>query len=712
MTSTEPLSTLAESAIWDLSSVTVNRAAHVEMAQHKTIYELRNGTLAFDVTADSVDGLQGLISKDHDMFGDGGHLTIWLDDGEIVVRLQSDDSSYTINGGTLKAGVTQSVAVTFGGDGFKLYVGGELVDSNNYTGGLEGNSEAIVIGASQWSSTAGTTDDLVNVFKGTLSDIGLYDNALSAAEIAYLADPDSETATPTLAAFQAQTTSADIDLSVDDSGRKRVDLSDYFDTRKLSLDGAPSFAFINANGNLVVDPGIGDAGNYDFIISDDDGNEVEISLVVEDTSDGETETPVEEPTPPVEEPTTPTTETTDLDVSVDDSGRKRVNLSEYFDTSKLSLDGAPSFASINANGNLVVDPGIGDAGNYDFIISDDDGNELEISLVVEDTSDGETETPVEEPTPPAEPENSAPTIAQSFGTYSIDEGESNRVTLANYFSDADGDALTMTLSGAPSWATVNANGKLILSPKDGDDGSYTFNITASDGESTSNALSATIKVNDTITNSGSDPAYTPGEYTLSAAPGIVDGSTGTQLWGEGVTMTGYALNGSAGTVVYSTEFQDDGFGVAGRGSRWDGQIDYYDTNGGQSEKLVIDFNGDVEDVILKVAMLGWREGPGKTDESGIWTALDEDGNVVGTGLIGPDFSTLGLDKKESGSYGIYPIEIDPGVAFDSLVLEATQFDYGDGVSDTTSYSYGENSSDFAVSSLEFTRIEAVDDLFF
>jgi hypothetical protein len=169
------------------------------------------------------------------------------------------------------------------------------------------------------------------------------------------------------------------------------------------------------------------------------------------------------------------------------------------------------------------------------------------------------------------------------------------------------------------------------------------------------------------------------------------------------------LKGELAEVRYSEEFRDHGFGVAAAGSRWVGQIDYYAQNGGKSEKLVIDFGGPVTEVTLSVGMLGAAEGPrveGKaTPETGQWSAFDAKGAVVDSGLIGPEFSALGPGKKLGGSYGIYPIEIDTdGQPIARLALEATQFGHGAGSS--VPMPYGENSSDFNVMALEFSRIES------
>ncbi|MDT9252568.1 hypothetical protein, partial [Limnospira sp. PMC 1280.21] len=125
---------------------------------------------------------------------------------------------------------------------------------------------------------------------------------------------------------------------------------------------------------------------------------------------------------------------------------------------------------------------------------------------------------------------------------------------------------------------------------------------------------------------------------------------------------------------FSTQFDDHGFGIAGPNSRWVGQIDFVKTpDGGRSEALHIDFGGLVDDVMLGIGMLGLNEGRNGNDETGRWTAFDDTGKAIGTGLIGPDTSALGPDVKSPGTYGEYPIAIDLDVPIARLVLEATQF---------------------------------------
>jgi len=82
--------------------------------------------------------------------------------------------------GTIQNGRWHGARETF-------YLDGQLVGSNGYTGGLLGNAEPIVIGANQWGSAAKTANTLEDPFDGTIGKVFLYDQALSASDVAKLA---------------------------------------------------------------------------------------------------------------------------------------------------------------------------------------------------------------------------------------------------------------------------------------------------------------------------------------------------------------------------------------------------------------------------------------------------------------------------------------------------------------------------------------------
>ncbi|MEM8507400.1 MAG: hypothetical protein AAF717_06200 [Bacteroidota bacterium] len=196
--------------------------------------------------------------------------------------------------------------------------------------------------------------------------------------------------------------------------------------------------------------------------------------------------------------------------------------------------------------------------------------------------------------------------------------------------------------------------------------------------------------------------------SLFANPEIIanDGE-GPQFWGEGVTITAFAIDGSPAALIYDTQFRDKGFGVLG--SRWD-QIDYYVMYQGQevrsSEKIVITFDVGALDIILIVGMMGANEGHPE-GETGKWTGFNKEGLKVAEGVLGADKSSLGKEVKlEENSYGKYPINIVSTERIYSLEIEATGFGYGQGgPKNVNSYDNEsgnkENNSDFNIAGISF-----------
>ncbi len=131
---------------------------------------------------------QTLVSKDEAFFGDGGHFNLQVNaDNSLSVRLQSTDESVTVTGGFAEAGEFNHVVVNFGEEtGLQLFVNGDLVGEDGFTGGIGSNMEDFVFGAS--GKALGFTPDsgLTDFFDGVLDEFALFDEALSAGEVALL----------------------------------------------------------------------------------------------------------------------------------------------------------------------------------------------------------------------------------------------------------------------------------------------------------------------------------------------------------------------------------------------------------------------------------------------------------------------------------------------------------------------------------------------
>ena len=150
---------------------------------HSDSHELDSGTVTVWFNSDDADDRQGLISKDSSGFDTGGHFTVLVDDDEVKVRLQSTDESHWVHGGDLSDNTWHQATVSWGDDGLQLYVDGQLVDSDDYTGGLAGNENPWAIGANAWGSGDNNLSGLSDWFDGQIDDFAIYDQQLGAEEI-------------------------------------------------------------------------------------------------------------------------------------------------------------------------------------------------------------------------------------------------------------------------------------------------------------------------------------------------------------------------------------------------------------------------------------------------------------------------------------------------------------------------------------------------
>ncbi|UCF97239.1 MAG: LamG domain-containing protein, partial [Spirochaetaceae bacterium] len=158
---------------------------------HDEEFELAEGTVQLWFKTDQSWGRQGLLAKDAYGYGDGGHLSIFLVNGRIEVRLQSEGNSYYICTERLvQKGDWYHLAFSFGPEGMKLYLDGELVGANAYTGGLAGNRESLVIGGANWGNKKDSGDlsklKISHPFNGHIDEVAIFGQVLTAQQIRQL----------------------------------------------------------------------------------------------------------------------------------------------------------------------------------------------------------------------------------------------------------------------------------------------------------------------------------------------------------------------------------------------------------------------------------------------------------------------------------------------------------------------------------------------
>ncbi len=159
---------------------------HVEVA-HSEVFELEEGTVALSFNADSPEGgsRDTLFSKDAGGYGDGGHLTAYVQKGDLTVRFQSEKKSvYLKADDMIEADTDYDVAFSFGAEGAKLYLDGTLVDAEaDFLQDLTTNEESLAVGANTWSRKAGTPGVIGDAFDGTIDSFAWFDQQLSEADI-------------------------------------------------------------------------------------------------------------------------------------------------------------------------------------------------------------------------------------------------------------------------------------------------------------------------------------------------------------------------------------------------------------------------------------------------------------------------------------------------------------------------------------------------
>jgi Ca2+-binding RTX toxin-like protein len=179
-------------------AVRLNGSTGHVVVPHQDQMLLTEGTFEVWFTADVVSGDHTLFSKNASGFGDGGHIAGFIRDGRAVVALGDLTTNHSVVGddpgdARVQVGVPAHMVFAFGPEGMKLYLNGQLVDTNDYTGGLQlgalgtGNVEPLVLGAeSGFSTPGGSLDNLQRFFAGTIDEFAVYEQALSEAQVQQL----------------------------------------------------------------------------------------------------------------------------------------------------------------------------------------------------------------------------------------------------------------------------------------------------------------------------------------------------------------------------------------------------------------------------------------------------------------------------------------------------------------------------------------------
>ncbi|MAO93166.1 MAG: hypothetical protein CMM81_16705, partial [Rhodospirillales bacterium] len=149
---------------------------------HSEAMELTKGTFSIDFIAWN-NGT--LASKDSSGFDDGGHFDLNINSNHVVeLRVQTEDESFTLSGGSINYEDWQNASVTWDGETVTLYVNGTAVDSVASDWNLSENENPWTFGASQINSGDNVANNLTDYLNGRIDNPTLLDQPLSAEQIA------------------------------------------------------------------------------------------------------------------------------------------------------------------------------------------------------------------------------------------------------------------------------------------------------------------------------------------------------------------------------------------------------------------------------------------------------------------------------------------------------------------------------------------------
>lgn len=153
--------------------------------------------------------------------------------------------------------------------------------------------------------------------------------------------------------------------------------------------------------------------------------------------------------------------------------------------------------------------------------------------------------------PPAEePGNYAPSIS-SISNISMDEDANKSVTISS--SDADGDQISLSISGLPSFASFtdqgSGKGYLSLSPKVGDAGSYTLKVIAKDSHGASSSKSFQVSVQAGDSQDNDDQVV----FAVNAGGSAYNGNDGISYSADKSFSGGYAANFGSPSVADTSD---------------------------------------------------------------------------------------------------------------------------------------------------------------
>ncbi len=158
---------------------------------HDNALSLNSGTYAMHFNPSEVLGVFTIFSKDANGFKDGGHIKAYIYNGQLKIRFQSEDKDQYIkvSDQLILPNEDYHLAISFGDEGLKVYLNGELVGAEPlFKQDMSNNTESLVLGASS-SNRDNMTQSARDEFEGTITDFTVYGEQLDAIDIAMISGP-------------------------------------------------------------------------------------------------------------------------------------------------------------------------------------------------------------------------------------------------------------------------------------------------------------------------------------------------------------------------------------------------------------------------------------------------------------------------------------------------------------------------------------------
>lgn len=166
---------------------------HYVEVGHQDAMAIDEGSISLTFNADVTGWKRALISKDSS--GTGDAISAWIDNGTLIVRFQDGENTVSFTKEGIKTHTDYDLLITFDEEKVAVWLDDTLLGEAAMDVDMSNSSDSLLIGAFNGKSSIGTTNNVQYFFDGTITDVMIYDTALTPAELAAL---DSEVHAETL----------------------------------------------------------------------------------------------------------------------------------------------------------------------------------------------------------------------------------------------------------------------------------------------------------------------------------------------------------------------------------------------------------------------------------------------------------------------------------------------------------------------------------